>query len=346
MKKNIIFGAALAALTMVGFSSCHNSDIEFDDYDYTAVYFAYQTPVRTIVMGEDVYDTTLDNEHKFMVYAVMGGCYSNDKKVSIDIEVANDLCDDIYFDNGAPVQALPESYYTLTDDEIILNKELNGGVVVELTDEFFADPLAITNNYVLPLRMTDVKNADKILAGESADGVENPNVYEAGDWFIEPKDYVLYCVKFINKWHASYLRRGVDKITIGGETSEVTRQEEHVEDDEVCSITTKSYTEALLPVTILDASGAEVSCELLLTFDGDKCTIGTSTEKFTVTGSGEYKVDGEANSWGNKDRDALYISYELNYNGGEVLYDTTDTLVIRDRGVSVETFSFTYEPTI
>ena len=35
------------------FTACENGDWEFSDYKYSAVYFAYQSPVRTITLGED-----------------------------------------------------------------------------------------------------------------------------------------------------------------------------------------------------------------------------------------------------------------------------------------------------
>ena len=39
---------------------CKNDDWSFPDYDHSAVYFAYQYPVRTIVLGEDNnFDTSL-----------------------------------------------------------------------------------------------------------------------------------------------------------------------------------------------------------------------------------------------------------------------------------------------
>ena len=36
-------------------------------------------PVRTLVMGEDEYDTALDNAHKCKINATMGGVYANKK---------------------------------------------------------------------------------------------------------------------------------------------------------------------------------------------------------------------------------------------------------------------------
>jgi hypothetical protein len=72
----------------------------------------------------------------------------------------------------------------------------------------------------------------------------------------------------------------------------------------------------------------------------------------TATGNGSFVKRGEKNSWGNKDRDALYVKYDVSYevetqypNAGlpikieKVTYSTSDTLVVRDRGVKVEEFS-------
>ena len=46
-------------------------------------------------------------------------------------------------------------------------------------------------------------------------------------------DYVLYCVKYMNPWHGSYLRRGVDQINVDGVTSTNIRHEQYVEKDEI-----------------------------------------------------------------------------------------------------------------
>ncbi|WP_229239696.1 hypothetical protein [Echinicola soli] len=55
------------------FSSCENEDWEFPDFEYQTVYFAYQFPVRTITFGEDIFDTSLDNEGKFKLMVTAGG---------------------------------------------------------------------------------------------------------------------------------------------------------------------------------------------------------------------------------------------------------------------------------
>ncbi|HTN37944.1 MAG TPA: DUF5627 domain-containing protein, partial [Arachidicoccus sp.] len=68
-----------------------------------------------------------------------------------------------------------------------------------------------------------------------------------------------------------------------------------------------------------------------------KCTISSGTEGVTATGSGTFVKKGDKKSWGNVDRDALYLNYEV--STAQLTSKTTDTLVMRDRGVSPEYFT-------
>ena len=56
MKLNkYIFGVALGTVSLMTVS-CYNADHEFPDYeDGTTAYFAYQDPVRTLILGNDIY---------------------------------------------------------------------------------------------------------------------------------------------------------------------------------------------------------------------------------------------------------------------------------------------------
>ena len=331
-----ILSAGLFLLTL---NSCQNQDVEFPDYEYSAVYFAYQTPVRTIVLGEDVYDTSLDNQHKCKIYATMGGVYENKKTIDIDIVVDNTLCTNLFFPNGSNVTALPSNYYTLGASKITLDKSLMGAVDVQLTDAFFADPKALTNTYVVPIRMTKVTNADSILSGVPK--IANAQRTNAAYWDIQPKDYVLYCVKYINQWHANYLRRGKDIITEGGATTTNIRHKQYVENSEISSLISASLTSVDYPVSV-SVSGTNTTCTLLLNFDNQgKCSVSSKTAGFTATGNGSFVKDGEKKSWGNEDRDAIYLDYSISLTGGKT-YATKDTLVVRDRGVKMETFSPSY----
>lgn len=202
----------------------------------------------------------------------------------------------------------------------------------------FADEKALSNNYVIPVVMKKQTGADRILTGTPLIEGDAPARPNSDYWSVLPQDYVLYCVKYMNPWQASYLRRGIDQITENGTTTTVVRHAQSVEKDEVCGITTRSLTTAVFPVSAKQADGTTMTCDLLLTFnDAGECSITTETSGMTASGTGKYVVDGEKKSWGNKDRDALYLDYTVDF--GIRKYATKDTLVMQTRGTNkIETF--------
>lgn len=308
----------IMVLFTVGLASCNQEKI-FPDYKFQNVYFAYQYPVRTITFGEDTYiNTDLDNQRKCQIYAATGGVYESRKDISVKIAVDNSLLrNGMLFGAGRDeILAMPTNYYSLASDQIIIPKgALSGGVDVQLTDAFFADPKSIKNTYVIPLRITQT-NADSILP---------------------TKNFVLYAIKYVNPWHGNYLRRGTDVVT-GSVNQTIVRRAQFVEKDEVNRLSTKSMSELEFPVVIKDKDGKNVNVTLLMRFEGEnKCTITSASTNYTAIGSGTFVKKGEKNSWGNKDRDALYLKYEITMAGMKVA--TTDTLVMRDRTVALETFT-------
>ena len=362
--QSILYAGVLSVLAM----SCENQEMTFPDYGKSTVYFAYQCPVRTIVLGEDIYDTSLDNQHKCEIYATMGGVYENDKNIIIDFAVDNSLTTNLFFDAGynVPVLPMPANYYTLSDDQISLDQKLLGAVGVQLTDAFFADPEAIKNTYAIPLRMDHVSNADGILSGMPK--VQEPNRLNVSHWDILPKDYILYFVKYINPWHSNYLRRGIDKITTNGVVSNVTRHQPTVEKDEVRKLSTISLNELEYPMDYKNYAGASLNFSVKLNFSEDeKFTVTSFAPEYnandtvrvfniSVSGNGAFVKKGEKKSWGNKDRDAIYVGYEVSYEVEnsfpktamptifeKVSYITTDTLVVRDRGVKMEVLTPFYK---
>lgn len=76
----------------------------------------------------------------------------------------------------------------------------------------------------------------------------------------------------------------------------------------------------------------------MLAFDDNgNCTVTASQSGYTVRGSGKFVKKGAIKTWGNKDRDVLYLEYEIDH---PLIYvSTKDTLVLRNRGVGLETFS-------
>lgn len=339
---NILLAVFAAGLLF----SCGNDDIVYPDYDYTTVYFANQYPLRTLELGNDPQvDNSLDNEHKVKITATMGGVYANFEDRTISIEVDESLCDGVSFDDGSALLPLPANYYNLKSNQIVIEAgNILGGVEVELTDAFFADPLTINRHYVIPVLMTSVTNADSILSGSAT--VDNPRKVVSSDWTLTPKDYVLYAIKYVNLWQANYLRRGVDVISDGANTSTDVRHQEYVEYDEVVSISTISLKKCSLPVNLYEEDNltTRANVELILTFDdNNNCTVSGNSSDYVISGTGKFVPEGEKNSVGGLDRDALYLDYTVELSGLGYTYSTKDTLVCRDRGIAPEYYNITTE---
>ena len=363
--KKYIYGVALGTLSLT-LASCYNADKEFPDFqDGTTAYFAYQFPVRTIILGNDIYDNSLDNAHKCQIWSTMGGAYGGRNAV-VDFIVDESLCENLHFEDaggnaGADVLPMPTTHYELLGNTIPYNGDSRGYVEVQLKQAFFDDPKSIENTYVIPLRMTGVTGIDHILTGKPREGLD-PVRTDLESWETPAKDYVLYCVKYKNPWDANYIRRGVDEITQNGTTSKVVRKDfslvntdlEHYTEnpvnanDEIATITTVGEKVARFTPSF-KTSGASLPCNLLLTFNGDKCTISTDDANVDVTGEGEYITKGTERSeykdyqWGSNNgepvqRDILRLKYTIDFKDKNIQVSTNDTLVVRDRDSNKKVF--------
>lgn len=331
--------AGIGILLSVSAVSCKNGDNGFPDYEKgVTAYFANQYPSRCIVLGDyPDGDNSLDNQHKVMILATQAGAYKS-RDLKIEVMVDPSLVENLTFPDGSPVKVMPENYYTLETTMFTKKKDYLFGSEVTLSDAFFADPETTKNTYVIPVRMLNAHGADHILSGTPIDPEGNPAKCDASAWSVLPQDYVLYCVKYVNPWDASYCRRGVDQINdaITGSSVKI-RHEQYVEKDEVVRLTTKSLKEVVFPVSTIIPDGESVktlTCDMILTFDGDDCTISTSTEGMTASGTGKFVKLGDKHSFNNQDHDVLYLDYQLDF--GSRQYVTKDTLVVRSREIVPE----------
>ena len=325
--KKYIYGVALGALSLT-VASCYNADKDFPDYEGgTKAYFAYQNPIRTLVLGNDIYDNSLDNDHKCRIWATMGGAYGGRDAV-VNVIIDESLCDNLYFlDDGGyenrKVLPLPHDFYNYEDVKnatINYNGDSRGYLEIQFTDKFFenAKTSSADTTYVIPVRMTGVTGIDALQSGTpNKEGAIRQN---ANDWTVLPMDYTLYCVRYMNPWQAKYIRRGVDIVTENASdeskktiTSYVRKDFslynsdiEHYsqmdpsnpvnQNDEICAIKTKNMKQAIFPVSIKN-SGASIPCNLILTFkDDNTCTISTDDENVIATGTGEFITKGTERS--------------------------------------------------
>lgn len=334
--------------------SCENREINFPDFDYTTGYFPYQYPVRTIILGNYIYDNTNDNNHRFVISTAMGGVYENKTDRVFNFVVDEALCEDAYFEDGSIIRPLPSNYYTLSDPNkiIISSGKMNGGVVVQLSEDFFNDPQAIKKTYVLPLRMTSALNIDSLLQGIPVNPYADRRI--ANDWQpgFTPKDFTMFGVKFVNPYHGSYLMRGKATVTENGATiSDSTYQSVsgYIEQDEVLFMETESRTRVRVEITSFKSKEISGSFELILNFATDKydtqggveCTVeAVEGTPYTVSGTGKYTID--AAEFGGKKRDLIEITYTINKDNK--IYTATDRFVFRDKGVNMEVFTPTIIP--
>lgn len=338
--KKILFFIGIVTLVV----GCTNQEIEFDDYDFQGVYFPFQSPVRTIVLGDDVLgDNTIDREHAFSIGASIGGMYENTKDRDVFVEFAPELAENL---DG--VELLPDNYYNATFDKLTIPAgSFFGKLRVDLTDEFFEDSLTTGLKYVLPLRITDAE-ADSVLSGVALPTFENPDPRIGDQWDVSPKNYVLFGIKYVNATHGVYILRGERYLLNeeGEREDTVTYSQRFLTNNGRTKLSTRSLTENYM----LSAGGNKMAFRaeqysMLLTFDEDNQSVtvsqrpSTEATDFVVTnGSGKYfsKDDSGAESFNGKSRRTIYLDYTYEDDGET--WETKDSLVFVDTDVTFESF--------
>ena len=347
-----IFLFALTALTF-SLLSCENDDPteRFNDFDYTTVYFPYQYPVRTLVLGDYSVDNSNDNNLKFMISARVAGMYENDKNWNVSYALAPELVANLQTNANSwdgktapaedPLEILPSAYYTLNPGEnlTIPSGDFVGEIEVQLTDSFLDDPKSFLTRYVIPVRITS-SSADSVLSGRPV--VANPDPRIASHWAVAPKDFTLFGIKFVNAYHGKYLHRGksVIKNDVGEVTQTIEYRQKYVEQDEIWSLQTTGRNKVTLTGTLRSQPISPGSFKLELTFDDNGNCVVTEVagSAFPVTGTGKFVKNGD--SWGNTPRNAIHLNYTV--TEGTNSHTVSDTLVFRDKGIAFQS----YQPVI
>lgn len=158
------------------------------DYEYSAVYFGSQKPLRTLVTRNN--QSTLD----FKLGVVLAGMLENKADQWATFEIDPSLLQTV--DGASSFSLLPEEWYnfSITDNKIIIPKgKFLGDFTIKIDkSKFTADPLSLGNTYALPVRIVD-SSADSILVGDN----------------ITPgKDYTVLVVKYISEYSGTYYVRG------------------------------------------------------------------------------------------------------------------------------------------
>lgn len=334
--KRITYISITTALLM-GVFSCQNEKWEFPNYDYKAVYFPYQYPVRTLVLGDYIYNNENDNNLKFLISASIGGIYENNWSWTVDYALDPAYTQNLVTLAGDTIKLLPAAYYSLNPStQITIPKGIMyGSVEVQLTEAFLSDTNAHKVCYVIPLKITG-SNADTILSGKPL--VTNPDPRIAADWELTPRNFTLFGIKYVNPYHGKYLHRGQSVIRdVGGNIVEtIVYRQRFVEKDEIWALKTVSKDAVTLSGVLRKTPASPGTFTLKLTFDSNNnCVVASTNESgFPATGTGKFVKD--ADEWGGQKRNALHLNYSV--NDGTHTHTITDTLVFRDKDVRFEEF--------
>lgn len=339
--KKIVYLLSIVTLLF----SCTNQDVEFDDFAYQTVFFPFQTPVRTVMLGDEVLgDNSIDLEHAFSIGAAFGGAYQNLKDRVLTVELAPELASNITDGSGNELEILPAAYYTATFDKITIPAgSFTGKMRVDLTDAFFADPLTTGLHYVVPVRITDAAG-DSVLSGDPVGTVDSPDPRISDHWVTTPKNYVLFGIKYANETHGVYLLRGKKTNTADPQDS-FAYSTRFLDDNSQVKLTTKSLTESYMPTlggTDIESTNAKYS--MILTFNKSNKSVIVSQKSastVTVSGTGKYysKDDSEAESYNGQKHRTIYLDYT--YVDGAKSYHVNDSLVFIDTDMKFEEFQVT-----
>jgi len=318
---------------------CTNQDIDFPDFDYQSVYFPYQNPLRTLILGDEVVgDNTIDREKAFSIGVATGGVYENTNTQTAYVELASELADSIS-SGGTELEILPVNYYTGLPDKIeIPAGSFFGKMRIDLTDEFFNDTLTVGLKYVIPVRIVDA-TVDTILRGKAAGGVASPDPRVASDWEIAPRDYTLFAVQYINALHGVYLLRGQRINTSVTPNDTLIYSKAYLHDNDFTKLTTKSLTESYMTTLGGNMTGGEYA--MMIAFDESDKSIDISQKdpsSVIVSGTGQYytKDDAQAESLNSNKHRTIYLAYD--FMDGAATYQVNDTLVFVDTDVLFEEF--------
>ena len=305
MKK--IFALLILAIALV---SCYDDYVK--DFDSNAVYFTYQTDVRSFVVGEGM---------KIQIGVNLAGVMENNKDRNVGFQIDNTLVTPAilaamqggvtYIKNATlPVTTLlpiPSNYYTLSNTStMVIKAGQHTGVITLKPDSaaFLADAATKIPTYAIPLRITSA-DADTILIS---------------------KNYQVIGLKYENMLFGNYLHGGVTTVDSAG-----TMVKPLVYYTTVNQGDTKIWTLTTVAPNALVSNGysdqtSTTKKELTLTLSGTNITVSSasgSTNTYLADGASTYNA---AKLLQNR---KILLNYK--YVVGVKTFHCQDTLTFRNR---------------
>jgi hypothetical protein len=298
----------IVLLLSVALTSCYKDYIE--DFDYSAIYFPYQTDVRTFVVGEGM---------KIQVGAAFAGMRENRQDRVVNFKMDNALINaDIlavmktaaaYIKDAVAsvttLKLLPAAYYTISDNSKMIIKAGNhsGSVIIKADSAaFLKDTTTINPVYALPFYIVSA-DADSIRAA---------------------KRYAVVGLKFENMLFGNYWHGGVTVVKDStGKVLKTTNYFTSIPTPEIkiMNLKTVAYN-ALVTNKISDQAGS-----MKITLNGTNVIVSQANGSKVVV-----QPDG-ASSFNRpkllQDR-KIYLKYKY-VNPDKTVSYATDTLTFRNR---------------
>lgn len=308
MKKIIVL--ILLSIVLV---SCYDTYLK--DYDYNAVYFAYQNDVRSVIVGEGI--------NNIEIGATLAGVSDNTKDRTVNFILDNNLItpelltkmkasSEPHIKSAvSPVTALlplPSNYYSLSDNsKMVIRKGQYLGTVKLSIDSaaFLSDPATLLSTYVLPFYITEA-DADSI---------------------IEPKRYNVVGIRYENMLFGNYLHGGVTTVKDAtGATIQTIPYYTSVNqtNSQIWTLTTVA-PDAVVSNGYSDKTST-TKRELVLSLNGPDITISSAAGS-----SNTYQADGTSTYNRAKLLQNRKILLNYKYVSGGNTYYCQDTLTFRNR---------------
>ena len=180
--------------------------------------------------------------------------------------------------------------------------------------------------------------ADSILVGKPSTPEPDPRI--TGNWEFAPKDFTIFAVRYVNEWHGRYLLRGVsvNRESDGALIETVTYRARYLELNQVVSVATTGRNQVRYSAAIRQTPSPG-NFEMFLDFSpSDKVTATlTSSPNSAFPVEGTAKMVKNAESWGDIERDVIYLDYKV--MAEDRIYEAKDTLVFRDKNVQYQEYS-------
>lgn len=306
MKKIVMLLSLLCMMT-----SCYEEYIK--DFENDGIYFAYQTNVRTFVVGEGM---------KIEVGAALGGVMENTKDRQVEYkfdtglitpDILNTMKNGLTYikESVADVEQLlpmPTDYYTVSDaSKMIIRKGQHMGAVVIRPDsaKFLSDPATLQATYALPFYIIRA-DADSIL---------------------ESKRYAVIGLKYENMLFGNYWHGGVTVVKdASGKVVKEIKYYTSIPAPESKVWTLKTMAPFILETNGLSDNADTGSMRIELKPDGKIVVSKSSVSGMEVLPDGESSFNRAKLLQDRK----IFLSYKFKNDDGTTSY-ATDTLTFRNR---------------